>query len=180
MTNSEIGSRIKYVRNLRNATLDDIAKKVGVAKSTIQRYENGKINSIKIPVVESIALALNVNPSWMIGTSDVMETPLQIVPEIMQYYDLLNDAGKQEAKKRIMELTELSRYTKASANKSKRTDSEISEDLNAYFMDAQKARKYLHSQKYLAAFEGTVNDLSNSDAIKIANEIKKNSADSKL
>ena len=99
MTNSEIGSRIKYVRNLRNATLDDIAKKVGVAKSTIQRYENGKINAIKIPVVESIALALNVNPSWMIGTSDVMETPLQIVPEIMQYYDLLNDAGKQEAKK---------------------------------------------------------------------------------
>ena len=46
MTNVEIGARIKYVRDLREATLDDIAKKVGVTKSTIQRYENGKIKSL--------------------------------------------------------------------------------------------------------------------------------------
>ena len=39
MPNEEIGNRIKYARNLRGVTLDDIAKKVGVAKSTIQRYE---------------------------------------------------------------------------------------------------------------------------------------------
>ena len=43
MTNAEIGNRIKYARDLRDVTLDDIAKKVGVAKSTIQRYETGKI-----------------------------------------------------------------------------------------------------------------------------------------
>ena len=52
MTNAEIGNRIKHARDLRDVTLDDIAKKVGVAKSTIQRYETGKITTIKIPVVE--------------------------------------------------------------------------------------------------------------------------------
>lgn len=111
MTNIEIGNRIKDARNLRNVTLDDIAKKVGVAKSTIQRYENGKINTIKIPVVESIALALNVNPSWIVGKSEEMELPAQKIPKIIQYYDMLNDIGKHEAEKRVEELTHLTKYT---------------------------------------------------------------------
>lgn len=111
MTNIDIGNRIKYARNLRDVTLDDIAKKVGVAKSTIQRYENGKINTIKIPVVESIALALNVNPSWIIGKSEEMELPTQKIPKIIQYYNNLNDIGKQEATERVKELTYIPKYS---------------------------------------------------------------------
>lgn len=123
MTNAEIGDRIKYARDLRNATLDDIARKVGVTKSTVQRYENGKINTIKIPVVESIAVALNVNPSWIVGKSDMMELPTQKVPKIIEYYELLNDTGKHEATKRVKELTELSQYTK--------TDNDFSTEFSA-------------------------------------------------
>lgn len=108
----EIGNRIKYARNLRDATLDDIAKKVGVTKSTIQRYENGKITSIKLPVVESIAIALNVNPAWIVGKTDSMELPSQKFPKIVEYYELLNDMGKQEATKRVEELTHLPKYVK--------------------------------------------------------------------
>lgn len=116
MTNAEIGNRIKYARDLRDATLDDIAKKVGVTKSTIQRYEAGKITTIKLPVVEAIAIALNVNPAWVVGKSDEMELPSQKIPKIMQYYELLNDKGKHEATKRVMELTEVPRYLKEDTN----------------------------------------------------------------
>jgi len=115
MTNKEIGNRIKNARNLRNVTLDDIAKKVGVAKSTIQRYENGKINTIKIPVVESIALALNVNPSWVVGKSEEMELPAQKIPKIIQYYEMLNEMGKHKATERVKELTEVPRYVQEDA-----------------------------------------------------------------
>lgn len=125
MTNIEIGDRIKRARDLRDVTLDDIAKKVGVAKSTIQRYENGKINTIKIPVVESIAIALNVNPSWIVGKSDIMELPTQKVPKIIEYYELLNDTGKHEATKRVKELTELSQYTKSDNDFSTEFSTEI-------------------------------------------------------
>lgn len=111
MTNIEIGNRIKYARNIRKVTLDDIAKKVGVTKSTIQRYENGKIERVKLPVVESIANALNVNPSWIIGKSEAMELPFQRIPKIMQYYNQLNDLGKHEAEKRVEELTYIPQYT---------------------------------------------------------------------
>ena len=70
LTNSEIGARINATRIRRGLTLDDIAARVGVAKSTIQRYEKGSISKIKLPVLESIAPVLNVNPNWLIGNVD--------------------------------------------------------------------------------------------------------------
>ena len=112
MTNIEIGNRIKYARNLRKSTLDDVAKKVGVTKSTIQRYETGKITTIKLPVVEAIAIALNVNPAWVVGKSDIMELPSQKIPKIMQYYKQLNDIGKETATEQVRLLTLDEKYTK--------------------------------------------------------------------
>ena len=71
MTNKEIGQRIADTRIEKDLTMDDIAQKIGVAKSTIQRYEKGTIKKLKLPVIESIATVLNVNPNWLIGnTSD--------------------------------------------------------------------------------------------------------------
>ena len=69
----EIGRRIKKARG--SMTLDDIALKVGVARSTIQRYENGAIVNPKIPVLHSIANAIGVNPAWLVCKSDEMYLP---------------------------------------------------------------------------------------------------------
>lgn len=66
----EIGNRIHTARVLRNVTLDDIANDIGVAKSTIQRYEKGLISSPKIPVLHAIANSLQVNPAWIVLKSD--------------------------------------------------------------------------------------------------------------
>lgn len=63
----KIGDRIKQARTLRNYTLDDIASEIGVAKSTIQRYENGLISKPKLPVLQAIADSLRVNPAWISG-----------------------------------------------------------------------------------------------------------------
>ncbi len=70
MIEIEIGKRIKECRLSAGLTLDELASKIGVNKSTVQRYENGKIAKIKLPVIQSIADALNVNPAWIIGKSD--------------------------------------------------------------------------------------------------------------
>jgi transcriptional regulator with XRE-family HTH domain len=68
-----IGDRIKQARTLRNYTLDDIANEIGVTKSTIQRYENGLISKPKLPVLQSIADSLKVNPAWISGQDIPME-----------------------------------------------------------------------------------------------------------
>ena len=80
ISNEEIGSRIKEIRARKNISLDDIASEIGVAKSTIQRYENGKINKIKLPVVHAIAIALNVNPAWLVGKADSPDVVLNNQP----------------------------------------------------------------------------------------------------
>ena len=70
MNNKEIGERIYSTRDELGLTLKELSQKVGVAISTIQRYEKGEIEKIKLPVIQSIAHALSVNPSWLIGESD--------------------------------------------------------------------------------------------------------------
>ena len=67
LSNIEIGNRIYDTRNNLGLTLEDVAARVGVARSTIQRYEKGSIKKIKLPVIESIASVLGVNPNWLIG-----------------------------------------------------------------------------------------------------------------
>lgn len=73
--NVKIGQRIKETRLEQGLSLDEVAHKVGVAKSTIQRYESGAIGKIKLPVVESIAKGLKVNPAWLLCKTDDKTVP---------------------------------------------------------------------------------------------------------
>lgn len=72
MNTIEIGKRIKIARTMRNVTLEDIANDIGVARSTIQRYEKGTIVTPKIPVLHAISKSLNINPAWLVLKSDKM------------------------------------------------------------------------------------------------------------
>lgn len=66
----ELGLRIKQERESQELTLQNIADRTGVASSTIQRYEAGNFSKIKLPVINSIAFALNVNPAWILGKTE--------------------------------------------------------------------------------------------------------------
>ena len=64
-----MGQRLKEARLEKCITQDMLANIVGFNKSTIQRYESGKINKVKLPVIEAIASYLEVNPAWIVGKS---------------------------------------------------------------------------------------------------------------
>ena len=70
--NIEIGKRIKKRREELGMTQEDLGNALWLNKSTIQRYETGKISSIKLPVIHAIANKLNVNPDWLILKTDDM------------------------------------------------------------------------------------------------------------
>ncbi len=92
----KIAERLKYARvELRDLTLEDIAKASGVARSTVQRYETAKIQKVKIPVIESFARVLNVNPCWLSG----YDVPM--VQEDTRKKKELNEADLLEAIKDI-------------------------------------------------------------------------------
>ena len=102
LSNVEIGARISSTRDLRGLTLDDIASHVGVAKSTIQRYEKGTIEKLKLPVLQSIAHALQVDPNWLIGNTDIPSSPASLVlskdeTQLVTDYRSMNPEGRTAA-----------------------------------------------------------------------------------
>lgn len=70
LTNPEIGHRIYERRMEKGLTLQAVADKVHVQNSTIYRYEKGDISKIKLPIIESIATALDVTPGYLLDKPD--------------------------------------------------------------------------------------------------------------
>ncbi len=85
-----MGARIRNARQLRQMSLEQVAKKMGVNKSTVQRYESGAIRSPKLPVIKSIAEALDVNLRWLTGEAENIE-PVSGDEEIARYLTLLEE-----------------------------------------------------------------------------------------
>lgn len=81
MGNKVVGDRIEARRKQLGLTLDDIAQEIGVAKSTIQRYEKGTIETIKLPVIEAIANMMSVDPAWICGKTDKMQVDNPFPPD---------------------------------------------------------------------------------------------------
>lgn len=68
----EIGNRIRIRREQLGLTQQELGDALGMNKSTIGRYEKGQISTIKCPILQSIAYALNVDPNWLALKSDKM------------------------------------------------------------------------------------------------------------
>lgn len=122
LSNIEIGARISSTREMRGLTLDDVATIVGVAKSTIQRYEKGSISKIKLPVLESVANALSVNPNWLIGNTDDPTPAIRVSApaltltadetQLVEDYRSLNPEGQTAARTMMAGLTAQPIYKK--------------------------------------------------------------------
>lgn len=150
MNNIEIGKRIKQERERLNLTLKDIALDIGVAISTIQRYENGLIKEIKLPVIQAIANSLSVNPDWLIGknNSKYVKTENKEITDLNQQrlndiYNTLTDEYKEKAIALLIELSiECSEKQIKKANENKAYMAalgggvtEISPELAQYIID---------------------------------------------
>lgn len=86
-----LGNRIKQKRTELGMTQGDIAEQIGVAVSTVQRYEKGQIDKIKLPVVEAIARVLDVDPEWLIGKTDIEKHTVEEDDELNEYLEYLKN-----------------------------------------------------------------------------------------
>ena len=118
-----IGENIKKARKQAGLTQKELGQRLGVKQQTIAMYENNQTN-IKYTTAEKIAKALNVpiESIYTIAISDNMSfvfddlVMTEILSDdevciILDYRDL-NSEGKQEASKRVEELTYIPKYKK--------------------------------------------------------------------
>lgn len=66
-----MGDRIHILRKERGLTLEDIGRAAGVAKSTVRKWENGSITSIRTDKVQKVAAALDTTLDYLLnGVAD--------------------------------------------------------------------------------------------------------------
>ena len=71
-----IGSRAKQRRVELGLNQPYVAEKMGVATSTIVRYEAGTIDNTKKLVLEGLSEALHVSVEWLKGETEEYETDI--------------------------------------------------------------------------------------------------------
>ena len=67
---------MKTWREELNMSYQTLSEKVGISKSTLQRYETGYIKNMPVDKLEEIADALNISPAYLMGWEDHTPTTL--------------------------------------------------------------------------------------------------------
>ena len=73
MSGSDMARKIRDLRKARKMTLEDVAKIVGVGKSTVRKWETGMIQNMKRDKIASLANALDTTPAYLMGWIDEEE-----------------------------------------------------------------------------------------------------------
>lgn len=62
-----VGERIRTRRHLMHMTQEELGRRVGVTKATINKYETGVVLNFRQVVIESLAAELQTTPSYLMG-----------------------------------------------------------------------------------------------------------------
>ena len=99
----EIGQKIRNARVAKGLTQQELGAMVGVQKSAIAKYENGKVVNIKRSTLQKIASALSIRPTELVftespkGAADLhvrIITDYELMEALKNYICLDNDEQK--------------------------------------------------------------------------------------
>ena len=75
----QVGERIKERRTELKLSMPELGKRIGVNKSTIQRYEADGVDPKRTMIINGLAEALLTTPEWLTGLSDDKEYSIYTV-----------------------------------------------------------------------------------------------------
>ena len=75
----QVGERIKDRRTELKLSMPELGKRIGVNKSTIQRYEADGVDPKRTMIINGLAEALLTTPEWLTGLSDDKEYSIYTV-----------------------------------------------------------------------------------------------------
>lgn len=89
-----MGARIKERRVAMGYTQEELAEKLGLQKSAIAKYENGRVENIKRTVIKEMAKILECNPSYLMGWDNNLEVSGSLIGHVVMDTDLLGYVKK--------------------------------------------------------------------------------------
>lgn len=93
-----IGDRIKYKREQKGLTLEELGKLCKTTKQTVYKYENSIVSNIPLDRLALIAQALDVSQAYLMGWNDDPTATICITNSSPAdaIYNALNELGKEE------------------------------------------------------------------------------------
>ena len=99
----EIGQKIKEARIAKGLTQEELGNMIGLQKSAIAKYENGRVVNIKRSTLQKLAQALDLRGSDLIIEADPKEAAklsakvlldVELMDVIEKYYTLTAEKQK--------------------------------------------------------------------------------------
>ena len=107
-TAKQVGERVKERRTELNLTMPELGKRVGVNKSTIQRYEADGVDPKRTMIINGLAEALLTTPEWLTGLSEDKEYDSRTLcardmeEHIKNYLDTVSSVVKGEPHQQLL------------------------------------------------------------------------------
>ena len=91
---SKFSERLKLLRTEANLSQSELAKTIGISKSSINMYERGE-REPRLDTIKIMARYFNVDMNYIIGTSDIRNSDTVIDNEFLQILSTLSDEDKE-------------------------------------------------------------------------------------
>lgn len=122
---SKFSMRLKELRQSRDMSMHDLAKQIGMSKSSVNMYERGE-REPGLETLEAIADCFNVDLDYLLGKSDIpnraltqsykiptIPPPSEVDPDlfILHMYKKLDDIDKAEIRGEMKQMLKAKKYT---------------------------------------------------------------------
>lgn len=113
-----IGERLRNLREKNSLTQEEVGKRIGVTKATVNRYETGEID-IKRTIAIKLSEVFDVSPAYIMGwideenpeTEDTQPDPDLVV---LDAYRLLDTEDKAEIRGEMKHMLKADKYNNTS------------------------------------------------------------------
>ena len=124
----EVMERVKKRRNELNLSFEDLSKRTGFGKSTLQRYETGLISSMPINKFELLAEGLEIEPYKLMGWDEEyllsQDQKDEVHADIINLHNgflKLNECGRKKVLSYIFDIASIDRYLLSNGQNSHNT-----------------------------------------------------------
>lgn len=107
-TAKQVGERVRKRRTELSLTMPELGRRIGVNKSTIQRYEADGVDPKRTMIINGLAEALLTTPEWLTGLSEEKEydrhtlCSRDLEEHIKKYLDTVSSVVKDEPHQQLL------------------------------------------------------------------------------
>lgn len=113
MSENDFSRKVRALRAENGLTLEQVARHVGVGRSTIRKWETGMIENIRRDKIAKLAEALHTTPDYLMGWDSKSKDVVVLSndeEQLLDMYRQLNDQGKEYVLQTVTMATHV--YTK--------------------------------------------------------------------